>query len=348
MFKDESVIFVAAGNGGNGCVSFRREKFIPRGGPDGGDGGNGGSVILEAVAGLATLRDMVQHIHHRADNGMQGTGANKTGASGHDLILQVPPGTIVRDRDTKMILRDLDQPGSRVRVAAGGRGGKGNARFASATRRVPRFAQDGTQGEERWLHLELKLIADVGVIGLPNAGKSTFLGRVSPATRPKVADYPFTTIHPGLGVLELDSYRRLILADMPGLIEGAHDGKGLGDRFLRHIERTRVLLHMVDVSPQAMQPADEAYRTIRHELDSYGTRVSDKIEIVAGTKIDMPGWEENLAKLSEAAGQQAVPVSSFQPKTLGALVGRLADVFFAEEDEESGSSGKIAVEPSSE
>ena len=348
MFKDESVIFVAAGNGGHGCVSFRREKFIPRGGPDGGDGGHGGDVILEAVEGLATLRDMVQHVHHRAENGRQGTGANKTGASGHDLVLEVPPGTIVRDRDTRMILRDLDEAGARVKVAAGGKGGKGNARFAHATRQVPRFAQDGQPGEERWLHLELKLIADVGVIGLPNAGKSTFLGRVSPATNPKVADYPFTTIHPGLGVLELDRYRRLILADMPGLIEGASDGKGLGDKFLRHIERTRVLLHLVDVSPQAMQPADEAYRTIRNELESYGARVSDKVEVVAGTKTDMPGCEENLQRLAEAAGKPVIAFSSFSPKTLGPLIGRLADVFFSEEDEDLTGDGKIAADPSSE
>lgn len=336
IFKDEADIFVQAGTGGHGCVSFRREKFVPKGGPDGGNGGSGGDVVLRAVDGLVTLRDMVQRVHHRAEGGMQGGGANKTGASGHDLVLEVPPGTVVRDRDTRIILRDLDRAGAEVRVAEGGRGGRGNASFASPTRQVPRYAQDGRPGEERWLHLELKLIADIGIVGLPNAGKSTFLGRIAPAAQPKVADYPFTTLTPGLGVVELDRYRRLIFADMPGLIEGAHEGKGLGDKFLRHIERTRVLLHLVDVSPSAVVPADEAYRSIRKELESYGTRIIDKIEVVAGTKTDQPGWEENLELLSEAAGRPAIPISSFHPKSLGPLMHRLAEVFFDEEDPEAG------------
>lgn len=336
MFKDEADIFVQAGAGGHGCVSFRREKFVPKGGPDGGNGGRGGDVVLRAVDGLATLRDMVQHVHHRAEGGQQGGGANKTGASGKHLVLEVPPGTVVRDRDTRMILRDLDHPGAEVRVAEGGKGGRGNASFSSPTRQVPRFAQEGRPGEERWLHLELKLIADVGIVGLPNAGKSTFLGRIAPAAEPKVADYPFTTLAPGLGVVELDRYRRLVFADMPGLIEGAHEGKGLGDKFLRHIERTRVLLHLVDVSPSALVPADEAYRSIRTELESYGTRLGEKVEIVAGTKTDQPGWEENLALLSEAAGKPAFPISSFRPKTLGPVIRELAEVFFDEEDPETG------------
>jgi len=338
VFRDEATIFVQAGDGGHGCVSFRREKYVPRGGPDGGDGGRGGDVILVAAQGLATLRDMVRHVHHHARDGRPGGGSNKAGASGDDLVLEVPPGTVVRDRDTRVVLRDLDEPGARARVAKGGRGGRGNAAFARPTRQVPRFAEEGRPGESRWLHLELKLIADVGLVGLPNAGKSTLLGRLAPSARPKVGDYPFTTLHPGLGVLELGPYRRLVLADLPGLIEGAHEGKGLGDRFLRHVERTRVLLHLVDVSSAALAPADEAYRTIRGELESYGAALAERVEIVAGTKVDLPGAEESLARLREAVGGPILAISAFRPDTLGPLVGELDRLFF---DPESGLRRKI-------
>jgi len=342
MFKDEATIYVRAGDGGDGCVSFRREKYVPHGGPDGGNGGCGGDVILVAAEGLATLRDMVQHVHHRAEGGRQGGGANKTGASGRDLVLEVPPGTIVRDRDTRAILRDLDRPGATVRVARGGRGGRGNASYASPTRQVPRHAESGRSGEERWLYLELKLIADVGLVGLPNAGKSTFLARIAPAARPKVGDYPFTTLHPGLGVLELDRYRRVILADLPGLIEGAHEGKGLGDKFLRHVDRTRVLLHLVDVSPAALEPAARAYRTIRRELESYRPGLAAKSEVLAATKIDLPGYEENLAELEAEAGKRAIPVSSFRPETLGPLVGAVVEALDAETEREA---AELALDP---
>ena len=238
MLIDRAEIYVAGGKGGDGCVSFRREKYVPQGGPDGGDGGHGGSVYAAATAGVDTLLDFTGRHHWTADNGQPGMGKDRTGRSAQDLVLELPPGTLIYDRDTGVLIKDLCEPGVRVCIAEGGKGGRGNARFARADHRVPREFEEGTPGVERWLRLELKLIADVGLVGLPNAGKSTLLSRLSRA-RPKIADYPFTTLQPQLGIVALSDDRRFVLADIPGLIEGAHEGAGLGDEFLRHIERTR-------------------------------------------------------------------------------------------------------------
>ncbi|MBN1490704.1 MAG: GTPase ObgE, partial [Phycisphaerae bacterium] len=274
MFVDEAEIFVRAGNGGPGCMSFRREKFIPKGGPDGGNGGDGGDVCLVADADVSTLLDLTGRHHWIARNGTPGMGKNMHGRNGEHCIIRVPPGTLVYDRDHGMLLKDLDQPGMQVCVAQGGRGGRGNEAYKSATNQAPRQADLGEPGQERWLRLELKLIADVGVVGLPNAGKSTLLSRLSRA-RPKIADYPFTTLEPQLGIVELSGYRRFVMADIPGLIEGAHEGVGLGDAFLRHIERTRVLVHLVDACPMDGSPTPvEAYRTIREELSKYSATLA--------------------------------------------------------------------------
>ncbi len=250
LFVDEVTIHVRGGKGGDGCLSFRREKFVPKGGPDGGDGGHAGSVFLVAKAGVDTLLDLAGRHHYHAQNGQPGSGANCSGRNGKDLFVTVPVGTLIYDADTGRLLKDLVDDGQQVRVAAGGRGGRGNARFASSTHQAPREFEHGTKGRERTLRLELKLIADVGFVGLPNAGKSTLLSRLTRA-RPKIADYPFTTRQPYLGIMELPGYRRVVLADLPGLIEGAHEGVGLGDAFLRHVERTRVILHLIDLCPPA-------------------------------------------------------------------------------------------------
>ena len=285
MLIDSARIRVIAGRGGNGCVSFRREKFVPRGGPNGGDGGRGGSVIFRVDEGYNTLL----HIHHRrtvrAERGSHGQGSNKTGASGKDLIVPVPPGTVVRDAATGEILADLVRPGEDLVVARGGRGGRGNARFATATNRAPRHAEEGEAGEERELELELKLLADVGLVGLPNAGKSTLLSRVSSA-RPKVASYPFTTLEPHLGVMQVpgEAFRTLVLADVPGLIEGAHAGAGLGIQFLRHVERCRVLAHLIDLADEA--PIEDRVEAIRGELRAYSKPLDERPWILVGTKLD--------------------------------------------------------------
>ncbi|MCP4245488.1 MAG: GTPase ObgE, partial [bacterium] len=287
MFVDEAEIYAKAGNGGQGCVSFRRERYLPKGGPDGGDGGHGGDVVLRAVAGIDTLLDFAGRHHWTADNGRPGQGKDKTGRSGGDLIVKVPPGTLVYDRDTGLLLKDLAAADVETVIAAGGKGGRGNVRFASSTNQTPREFEPGQPGEHRALRLELKLIADVGLVGLPNAGKSTLLSRLSKA-RPKIADYAFTTLQPQLGIVALSGHRRFVMADLPGLIEGAHEGTGLGDAFLRHIERTRVILHLVDVQPPPGEPAPaDAYRMIRRELQAYSQLLADKPEIVAANKIDL-------------------------------------------------------------
>ena len=309
LFVDEVVIHVRGGNGGNGCVSFRREKHVPRGGPDGGDGGNGGSVYLVAEDGIDTLLDLAGRHHYHADNGQPGMGANCHGRYGKDLCVPVPTGTLIYNADTGRLLKDLVEHGQRVRVAIGGRGGYGNTRFASATNQTPRESTPGRRGQERTLRLELKLIADVGLVGLPNAGKSTLLARMTRA-RPKIAAYPFTTLEPQLGITELPGFRRLVLADIPGLIEGAHEGVGLGDAFLKHIERTRVIVHLVDLCPPSGSPSPaEAYRVIRHELEKYSGTLAERDEIIVGTKLDVTGTGDTRDELAEALGMPVLGVS---------------------------------------
>ncbi len=280
-FLDEAKVYIASGAGGDGCISFRREKFIEFGGPNGGDGGNGGDVVVEAVTGLNTLIDYRYQQHFKAQRGGNGMGKDCAGANGKDVVLKVPIGTQVYEEDGETLIADLTHIGERVRISKGGNGGFGNAHFKSSTNRAPRRANPGQPGEERTIRLRLKLIADAGLIGLPNAGKSTFLAAVS-AAKPKIADYPFTTLHPQLGVVGVDS-REFVLADLPGLIEGAHDGIGLGDRFLGHTERCRVLLHLVDGT---LEDAGAAYKTVRAELEAYGHGLIDKPEIVALSKSD--------------------------------------------------------------
>src|SRR5271165_287898 len=280
MFVDRVILYVKGGDGGRGACSFRREKYVPRGGPDGGDGGDAGSVLVRAVAGADSLADIVNRKHWRADNGGNGGSDNSHGKKARDLVIPVPPGTLVIDRDRGHVLRDLKAAGDEVNVARAGRGGRGNKAFATATNRAPREFQPGTPGEERWLILELKVIADAGLVGLPNAGKSTLLSRLSRAT-PEIADYPFTTKHPNLGLVTVGGERAFVLADLPGLIEGAHTGVGLGHEFLRHVERTRVLVHLVEPLPADGSDPLENYRTIRRELELYREALATKPEIVA-------------------------------------------------------------------
>ncbi len=332
MLVDRAEIYIRAGKGGDGCVSFRREKFIPKGGPDGGDGGDGGSVYAVATAGVDTLLDFSGRHHWMADNGRPGMGKNMTGHGGKDLVLRLPVGTLIHDRDTGLLIKDLSVLDEPVRIAEAGKGGRGNARFATATHQTPRESEPGTPGQERWLRLELKLIADVGIVGLPNAGKSTLLSRLSKA-RPKIADYPFTTLEPQLGIVELSDHRRFVLADIPGLIEGAHEGAGLGDDFLRHIERTRVVLHVVDVGDEysVMTPAD-AYRTVRDELAKHSKKLAAKEEIVVANKIDITGGREAADALGDAIGRKILPVSAVSGIGLGAMVEALWDLIRRERE----------------
>jgi GTP-binding protein len=310
MFVDQADIQVLAGDGGRGCVSFRKEKYIPLGGPDGGDGGDGGSVFLQATPGVDTLLDMTGRHHWRAQPGEPGLGKKKAGADGKDLIIRVPPGTLIYDQTSGLLIADLKTPGQQVCIAKGGRGGKGNVHFMNAVRQAPDFAEPGKKGQTRAIHLELRLIADVGVVGLPNAGKSTLLSRISHA-KPKIADYPFTTLVPQLGIAELDAERRLVIADIPGLIEGAHDGAGLGLDFLRHIERTRVLVHIIDILPIDGSSPIKAYKQIRAELKAYSPKLAAKPEILAANKMDLAGASEALADLRQALpGKQVFAISA--------------------------------------
>ncbi|MFZ5736173.1 MAG: GTPase ObgE [Pseudomonadota bacterium] len=321
-FLDEAKVYIRSGDGGNGCVAFRREKFIEFGGPNGGNGGRGGDIIVEAADGLNTLIDYRYQQHFKAQKGGNGMGSDRHGAGGKDIIMKVPVGTQIFDEDKETLIHDFTKVGERFVLAKGGNGGFGNAHFKSSTNRAPRHANPGLPGEERWIWLRLKLIADAGLVGLPNAGKSTFLSKVS-AAKPKIADYPFTTLHPQLGVVNSDG-REFVLADIPGLIEGAHEGAGLGDRFLGHIERCRVLLHLIDAT---CEHAGKAYKTVRGELEAYAETLVDKIEIVALNKIDAVDPDElkkQKDRLKRAAKKTPLLLSGVTgqgvPEALRALV----------------------------
>jgi GTP-binding protein len=299
MFVDEASIHVKAGDGGAGCVSFRREKYIPKGGPDGGDGGNGGSVVFVADVNKNTLLDFAGRHHWYAQRGQAGMGKKMSGESGDDLVILVPLGTMIHDAGKGVLLADLDENGKRVTICQGGKGGLGNWRFKTSVNQAPRYAQPGTEGEERSLRLELKLIADAGLVGMPNAGKSTLLRAVS-AAKPKVADYPFTTLEPQLGIAELVGGRRIVLADIPGLIEGAQHGAGLGHAFLKHIERTKIIVHLLDLYPQDGSDPAENYKTIRRELEAFSPELANKRELVAANKMDLAIDSSAIDALREA------------------------------------------------
>lgn len=322
MFVDEIDVFVKGGDGGAGCVSFRREKFVPRGGPDGGAGGAGGSVILEADPAITTLLDFHYQRHYTAERGQHGQGANKQGRSGADTVLRVPLGTMVSDRDGGLALGDLTERGQRLTVAHGARGGRGNARFVTSTNRAPRRADLGRAGEERWIHLELKLLADVGVVGFPNAGKSTLVSRLS-AAKPKIADYPFTTLAPTLGIVRASDDRTFVIADLPGLIPGAALGKGLGHRFLRHTERTRLLVHLIDLDPSTGRDPLADYRVIQDELRAYSDELAARPHIVAVNKAELPGTAGGRAAVEGFCAARGLPfhaISAVTGEGLSALV----------------------------
>ena len=324
-FLDRTKIYVESGAGGAGCLSFRREKFVEFGGPNGGDGGRGGHVFAEAVDNLNTLIDYRYQQHHRAKNGRPGEGSNRTGASGEDLIIKVPIGTQIFEEDEETLIADLDAPGERALLAKGGNGGFGNAHFKSATNQAPRRANPGQIAEKRTIWLRLKLIADFGLVGLPNAGKSTFLAAVS-AAKPKIADYPFTTLHPNLGVVRVSEGESFVLADIPGLIEGAHDGAGIGDRFLGHVERCAGMLHLVDGTSE--DPA-EAYRVVRGELAAYGRGLEDKMEIVCLNKADALSEEERQEKaaaLAKAVGAPVRIISGVSSEGVSAVLRTMMDI----------------------
>lgn len=330
-FVDQVRISVRAGDGGDGAVAFRREKFVERGGPSGGDGGSGGSVVLVADPQLTTLLDYRYQQHHRAKGGQHGMGSDCSGASAEDLILKVPLGTLVIDANTGTQLSDLSSPGQRFVAAKGGRGGLGNMNFATSTRQTPRFAQEGTAGEERQLVLELKLLADVGLVGFPNAGKSTLISRVSRA-RPKIAAYPFTTLVPNLGMVQYKDGRSFVMADIPGLIEGASEGAGLGDQFLRHIERCRILIHLVDLSAEGSQRSPvKDWQTINRELSHYSPALARKPQIIAANKMDLPVARRRYPRFAQAMkrrGQKVLPISAATGEGLSSLLDATAEALF--------------------
>lgn len=318
MFIDYVKIHVIAGHGGSGCMSFHREKFVPKGGPDGGDGGHGGSIILEGNQNLRTLQDYSYHKLYKAKRGQHGMGDNKHGKKGESIVLQVPLGTLVKDAETGEILGDIIEHGQRLVVAKGGRGGRGNARFATPTHRSPREWEPGQPGEDRWIELELKLIADIGLVGLPNAGKSTLLSRISKA-RPKIADYPFTTLEPNLGIVAYRDFRNFVVADIPGLIEGAHTGKGLGHQFLKHIERTRALAYLIDSTDPN---PEKTFQTLYHELKAYSEQLVQKPFMIVLTKIDLLNEDDGLPSFEKDL--KVLPISAVR----GDHLNELKDSFF--------------------
>jgi GTP-binding protein len=314
LFIDRVKVRVQGGHGGNGVTAFRREKFVPRGGPSGGDGGRGGDVWLEASESLNTLLHLRYNPEHIAERGRHGEGSNRSGVSGRDEIVEVPVGTQILDAETGDLLFDFTEPGMRWCAAKGGRGGFGNAHFATSTNRAPRYHQEGGAGEERELQLELKLLADVGLVGFPNAGKSTLISKIS-AAKPKIADYPFTTLEPHLGVVDIGEFRTFVVADIPGLIEGAHKGAGLGDRFLRHVERTKILLHLVDVSSVSGRDPVGDYDTINRELAAYDPGLAERPQFVVATKIDALDEPERLERLKQRALEDGVPFFAISSAT---------------------------------
>ena len=324
MFIDEAEIFVKAGDGGNGCISFRREKYVPKGGPDGGDGGDGGSVVIIADKNLHTLLDFKYKKHFKAEKGAHGEGKNKTGKSGDNLVIRVPCGTMIYEKDKT--LADLVKTGQEVIVVEGGKGGRGNARFATSTRQAPRIAEKGKPGEEKTLKLELKLIADIGLIGCQNAGKSTLLSKIS-AARPKIAEYPFTTLSPNLGVVKLPSGDGLVAADIPGLLEGAHLGTGLGDKFLRHIERTKLLVHVIDTAAVDGRDPIQDFITVNQELKSYSEDLSRRPQVVTLNKMDLPSARQNLKRVREyleKEGFEVYPISGVTGEGIKELIDELS------------------------
>jgi GTP-binding protein len=324
MFVDRAEIFVKGGDGGNGCVSFRKEKYVPRGGPNGGDGGAGGSVIVRAVEGLTNLANLSRQRHWVAPRGEHGLGSDCFGRSGADMVIEVPPGTIVRDRERGHVLRDFQRPGEEVAVARGGRGGHGNKYFKSSTNRAPRQAEKGEPGEERWIVLELKVIADVGLIGLPNAGKSTLLSRISRA-QPEIADYPFTTKFPNLGMVDHGLDRPFVVADIPGLIEGAHAGHGLGHEFLRHVERTRLLVHLMDAVPADGSDPVANYRTIRDEIGRYSPALALRPEVLVVSKMDLTGAAEAKLRIERELGRPVLAISAVTGRGVPELLRHVAE-----------------------
>jgi GTP-binding protein len=328
MFLDRVKIRVKAGDGGNGVTAFRREKFVPRGGPSGGDGGIGGSVYLESTEGLNTLLHLRYNPEHKAERGKHGEGSNRSGKDGEDAIVKVPVGTQVFDPESNELLFDFTEPGQRYRAAKGGKGGWGNAHFATPTRQAPKFHYTGRPGEERELQLELKLIADVGLVGFPNAGKSTLISVISSA-KPKIADYPFTTLEPNLGVVDMGDFRTFVVADIPGLIEGAASGAGLGHQFLRHVERTKLILHLVDVSSLSGRDPVEDYEIINRELEKYDADLAAREQIVVATKIDAIDEPERLDRLKERAradGKLFFAISSVANQGVRELVNKLSEM----------------------
>jgi len=324
MFIDRAKIFVKGGDGGNGCVAFRREKFVPRGGPSGGDGGNGGSVYLEATDQMNTLLQFRYNPEYKAERGRHGEGSNRHGRDGEDINILIPVGTVVTDAETGEFIHDFSRAGERVLVAQGGRGGRGNAHFATSTNRAPRYHEPGRPGVSRWLQLELKLLADVGLIGFPNVGKSTLISRIS-AAKPKIADYPFTTLVPNLGVVDLGDGKSFVVADIPGLIEGAHRGAGLGLQFLRHVERTRLLLHLIDVSGEIQRDPVDDYYKINQELRLYKPQLLDKPQIVVATKIDALDDPQRLERLKSFCQEKAVEFIAISAVT-GEGIDRLINI----------------------